>query len=429
MPRQRHVRQRAGHHVERRNARRGGCGVGGGGGGGGVMAAPTAEAAAAAVAAEAPKAATATAVTSEWSTTQVRSADDERRIKYPGFEPGTPAGAAAADFVRRASTSPDPNFRPAIKWPDLGVQVFLHVSALYGLLLALTTAKLVTVVWAIIVLYASGFGITAGAHRLWSHRAYKAKWPLKLLLVFLFTIAGQRHVYQWALDHRIHHKFSETDADPHNAKRGFFFSHVGWLVLEPHPDVVAKRSQVDMSDLESDPIIMWHKKLYVPLFALLVIILPVWVPCHFWDESLWTSFFVAFSCRFCITLHIAFFVNSVAHMWGNRPYDKNISPVENFAVSMAALGEGWHNYHHVFPYDYKTAELGNYTLNLTTAFIDFFCWLGWAYDAKSVSENMVKRRVLRSGDGSHNLWGWGDKDISEDDRLELQSLERKEKSQ
>lgn len=336
-----------------------------------------------------------------------------------------------------SNTSPNSNgigpkmekFQPSIRWPDLIVQLFLHLGCLYGFYLILTSAKLLTSLWAFIMVYTSGFGITAGAHRLWSHRAYKANWPMRLMLVLLFTITGQRHVYQWALDHRVHHKFSETDADPHNAKRGFLFSHVGWLVLTPHPEVVAKRTQVDMSDLEADPIVMWQKRWYVPLFAILALAFPVWVPWYFWNESLWKSFFVLFNFRFCITLNIAFFVNSVAHMWGQRPYDKNISPVENIAVSIVALGEGWHNYHHVFPYDYKTAELGDYTFNLTTGFIDFFAWFGWASERKTVSEEMVQRRVQRSGDGSHNLWGWGDNDIDEDDRRELETLDRKDKSQ
>ncbi|KAG8233531.1 hypothetical protein J437_LFUL013547 [Ladona fulva] len=120
---------------------------------------------------------------------------------------------------------------------------------------------------------------------------------------------------------------------------------------------------------------------------------------------------VLFFCRFCVTLNIAFFVNSVAHMWGNRPYDRYISPVENMAVSIAALGEGWHNYHHVFPWDYKTSELGHYSLNLTTAFIDFFAWIGWAYDLKTVSSELVQQRAKRTGDGSRPVWGWGDSDI------------------
>lgn len=80
------------------------------------------------------------------------------------------------------------------------------------------------------------------------------------------------------------------------------------------------------------------------------------------------------------------------------------------SVAALAFGEGWHNYHHVFPWDYKTAELGNYRLNLTTAFIDFFAKIGWAYDLKSVSVDIIEKRVKRTGDGTHATWGWGDKD-------------------
>lgn len=80
------------------------------------------------------------------------------------------------------------------------------------------------------------------------------------------------------------------------------------------------------------------------------------------------------------------------------------------SVAILAFGEGWHNYHHVFPWDYKTAEFGQYSMNFTTAFIDFFAKIGWAYDMKTVSADIIKKRVKRTGDGSHEIWGWGDKD-------------------
>lgn len=78
--------------------------------------------------------------------------------------------------------------------------------------------------------------------------------------MFLFTIAGGRSAYDWAHEHRVHHKYSETDADPHDARRGFFFSHIGWLMVEQHPDVAAKYKVIDMSDLHRDPLVMWQKK-------------------------------------------------------------------------------------------------------------------------------------------------------------------------
>ncbi|XP_039286161.1 acyl-CoA Delta(11) desaturase isoform X2 [Nilaparvata lugens] len=299
-----------------------------------------------------------------------------------------------------------------IRWPDLLAQLFVHGGGIFGIYLIFTSAKLLTAIWAIVLTYTSGFGITAGAHRLWSHRAYKAKWPLRLLLAFLFTISGQRHVYAWALDHRVHHKFSETDADPHDARRGFWFAHVGWLFLTPHPAVVACRKAIDMSDLENDLIVVWQRRLYIPLFGILCLGLPVFIPWYFWKETLFNAFFISFNTRFSVTLNMAFAVNSFAHMYGQKPYDKNIMPVENLLVSVGALGEGWHNFHHVFPWDYKTSELGHYSFNLTTAFIDYFRRIGWAYDCKRASAEMIRSRSQRCGDGSRPVWGYGDRDMS-----------------
>ncbi|XP_030369653.1 stearoyl-CoA desaturase 5 [Scaptodrosophila lebanonensis] len=321
---------------------------------------------------------------------------------------------------------------PQIRWPDLGAQSFLHAGALYGIYL-LFYAKLYTFLWVAVTILVSGIGITAGAHRLWSHKSYTASLPLRVLLAFAFSIAGQRDAYTWALDHRIHHKFSETDADPHNAKRGFFFAHVGWLFLTPHPKVIAKRKVIDMSDLEADPVVMFQRKYYIPLFALCSIVLPVMVPWYFWQESLWMSFWINFNMRFCWTLNVAFFVNSVAHMWGRKPYDKNIMPVEAPLVSLVALGEGWHNYHHVFPWDYKTGEFGSYTLNITTGFIDFCARIGLASGRKFVSPDMIKRRAAKCGDGSRFLsddyahkdqvWGFGDRDLPREDLAELAKMQ------
>ncbi|XP_055597957.1 acyl-CoA Delta-9 desaturase [Uranotaenia lowii] len=330
----------------------------------------------------------------------------------------------------KGSSDAETEFRSQIRWPNFIAQLFLHVGFLIGTWYVVTLqTRFFTLCWTLLLVWGSGFGITAGAHRLWSHKSYKAKWPLRVILMFLFTICGQRDAYTWAHDHRVHHKYSETDADPHNAKRGFFFAHVGWVFLTPHPEVVAKRQVIDMSDLEADAIVMWQRKYYLPLFALLVIAFPVWVPWYFWNENLWVAFWVCFTMRFTTTLNIAFFVNSVAHMFGNRPYDKHISPVENLSVAIAAMGEGWHNYHHVFPWDYKTGELGNYMFNVTTGFIDAFARLGWAYDRKSASPEIIERRAAKYGDGTRFLtddyahrdavWGFGDRDITADDLEDL----------
>jgi stearoyl-CoA desaturase (delta-9 desaturase) len=115
--------------------------------------------------------------------------------------------------------------------------------------------------------YSAGFGTTAGAHRLWAHKTYKAKLPLKIILMIFQTLAVQNDIHEWSRDHRVHHKFTDTDGDPHNINRGFFFSHMGWLLCKKHPDVLRKGKTVDMSDLERDPIVSFQKKLVILYFA------------------------------------------------------------------------------------------------------------------------------------------------------------------
>lgn len=83
-----------------------------------------------------------------------------------------------------------------------------------------------------------------------------------------------------------------------------------------------------------------------------------------------------------------------------------MSPRENAMVSFLISGEGWHNFHHSFPSDYGAAELGNYSLNFAKLFIDIMSQIGWASDLKTVSRETVKKRMLRSGDGTKaSIWG------------------------
>ncbi|KAI4457616.1 acyl-coa desaturase [Holotrichia oblita] len=121
----------------------------------------------------------------------------------------------------------------------------------------------------LILVLASGEGVTIGAHRLYAHKAFKARFLLRFALILLQTVAGQNCMYIWVRDHRLHHKYSDSDADPHNANRGFFFSHMGWLMSRKHPAVIAKGKTIDMSDLEADFIVMFQK-LYVNIFLVFI---------------------------------------------------------------------------------------------------------------------------------------------------------------
>ncbi|KAF7269347.1 acyl-CoA Delta-9 desaturase-like [Rhynchophorus ferrugineus] len=309
-----------------------------------------------------------------------------------------------------------------IVWRNVIAFAILHLVALYGVYLAITSAKLLTTLYAIVLYQMGAFGITAGAHRLWSHKAYKAKWPLKLILVLCQTLAHQNSVIEWSRDHRVHHKYQETDADPHNAKRGFFFSHMGWLLCKKHDDVKLKGKGIDMSDLYAEPLLRLQHKYFGILMPIGCFVLPTIWPIIFWGETLGNAYCLNIA-RYVLTLHATWLVNSAAHMWGSKPYDKYINPTENLFVSLFAIGEGWHNYHHTFPWDYKTAEYGR--LNWTMVVINLFSRIGWAYDLKTVSKEMIEKRVKRTGDGSHEIWGWGDKDQSKEDYEEAIIINKK----
>ncbi len=97
-------------------------------------------------------------------------------------------------------------------------------------------------------------------------------------------MASQNDIYEWSRDHRVHHKYSETNADPHNATRGFFFSHMGWLCLKKHPAVKAKGKAIDLSDLWADPVVRFQRRFYIPLIILCWGLIPTLIPVYFWNE-------------------------------------------------------------------------------------------------------------------------------------------------
>ena len=162
------------------------------------------------------------------------------------------------------------------------------------------------------------------------------------------------------------------------------------------PAVAAVGRTVDLSDLEKDPLVMFQHRHYTAAFITTSFILPTILPHIFWGESLIVSFFTSIV-RYVTLLHVTWLVNSAAHTLGGKPYDVNIGASENLAVSVLAMGEGFHNYHHVFPYDYRTSEWG-FRINLTTLFLDVMAGLGQVYDRKTARSETVITRANRTGD-------------------------------
>uniref|UniRef100_A0A1B6CSK6 Fatty acid desaturase domain-containing protein n=1 Tax=Clastoptera arizonana TaxID=38151 RepID=A0A1B6CSK6_9HEMI len=202
----------------------------------------------------------------------------------------------------------------------------LHISGLYGLyLLGFTEVKWQTTAFVAALYWMGVIGVTGGNHRLWSHRTYKANLPLRSLLMFFSITSFQGEVFQWARDHRVHHKYQDTDADPYNIRRGFWFAHVGWLLQKKHPLVIEKGKTIDLSDLTKDEVVMFQRKYFWYLLLFFSLFLPTIIPMYFWGESLKTAWYVATSLRIVLCFNTAAIVNSVAHTFGNRPYDRLIT--------------------------------------------------------------------------------------------------------
>jgi len=168
-------------------------------------------------------------------------------------------------------------------------------------------------------------------------------------------------------------------------------------MVSEHPAVTNKMKTIDTSDLEADKLVMFQKNYHKYIYVFFSILLPVYIPMYFWGETFVNSLFISYFGRHVYQFNCTMLVNSAAHRYGTRPYDKNLLAVENFIVSVLTSGEGWHNYHHAFPWDYRAAELG-FRYNISTMIINFAALIGQAYDLKSTNGPMLEKRIQRCGD-------------------------------
>jgi len=282
-----------------------------------------------------------------------------------------------------------------LNWPMIIYISLAHVAALFGLF-SLSYCSRYTLLWAFICWPISGLGITAGAHRLWAHRSYKATFALRTLLMLANSMANQGSIWHWSRDHRVHHKHSESKADPHDATRGMFFAHMGWLFVKKHPSVIEAGKTLNFDDLSSDPVVVFQKTLD-PWFALFMCFVFPGLVGMLWGDSFWNGYLVAGALRYVCVLHFTWLVNSWAHFFGDHPYDPASWPAENPVVSVLALGEGWHNWHHKYPFDYATSEFGiTKQYNPTKFFIDTCCFLGLASERKRATGAWAKLKAQRT---------------------------------
>ncbi len=223
---------------------------------------------------------------------------------------------------------------------------FAHFLAVVGLVYHVMNFHWATLVLALVYGACCGLAITGGYHRLFSHPTYKANWLLRSFYLFFGAASVQNSALKWSADHRVHHARTDTDDDPYNIRRGFWWAHIGWVLFD--------EGGTDLStvgDLKKDPLVRFQDRYYVLLALLAGAVAPALLA-GLWGDWM-GGLLVAGFLRLIVQWHSTFSVNSFTHMVGRQPYCTKGSARDSWFVALFTFGEGYHNYHHKFPIDYR----------------------------------------------------------------------------
>lgn len=244
-----------------------------------------------------------------------------------------------------------------------------------------------TWVLALVMFLIGGMSITAGYHRLFSHTSYSASWIVQLLLVLGGSTTFQGSVLKWATDHRDHHRYVDTEKDPYNIKQGFWYAHIGWLLTIDE----SRLTYNNVKDLQANPLLRFQHKYYTIISFVLGFGVPILIA-SMWGEA-WAGFFVAGALRVAISQHTTFFINSLCHFLGKRTYSTKISARDNWISAIATFGEGYHNYHHQFPLDYRNGVRA-YHFDPGKWFIYALSWVGLTSNLRRIPKyRIIQARI------------------------------------
>jgi stearoyl-CoA desaturase (Delta-9 desaturase) len=242
------------------------------------------------------------------------------------------------------------------------------------------------------------FGVTAGYHRLFTHRSFVARRPLKIALAISGSLALEGSLVSWVTNHRRHHQFSDRPGDPHSPAlsehrslwRGLLHAHVGWLFRAPFP---ARRR--DAADLLVDRDLVVVSKLF-PVWVLLTLGVPFALGWAIWGTlgGALTALLWGGVVRIFLVHHVTWSINSICHVWGDRPFRTTDRSRNVGALALVSMGESWHNAHHAFP---SLARHGveRRQLDLTASCIRVWERFGWVHSVRwPTKEQLATRRIV-----------------------------------
>lgn len=234
---------------------------------------------------------------------------------------------------------------------------------------------------------AVGLSVTGGYHRLFAHRTYVAKPWVKFLYLAFGAAAFQNSAIAWCSDHRRHHRFVDQDEDPYGIQNGFFYAHMGWVMLKPADN---RRDHL-APDLVADPLVSWQHRNYLAIAVVTGLILPGLI--GWMMGSPIGGVAILGLVRIVFLHHCTFFINSACHMFGRSPYTDANSAKDSFLMALFTMGEGYHNFHHAFQSDYRNGFRW-YHWDPTKWSIRLMKLIGWTDQLKTVPEFKIFRARL-----------------------------------
>lgn len=287
----------------------------------------------------------------------------------------------------QTSSSPATPSKPPLRWLNvavLGIPVLVAITLVpwYGIVYGYDGYEWL---WFIALMTFCEMSITAGYHRLWSHSAYKAHPALRFIFALGGAFALQNDCITWASDHRRHHlHVDDNEKDPYSANKGFWYSHFEWMIRD-YP-----ATRVDLSnvkDLLKDPILVWQRKHYLALLLATNLGIPLLI--GYLHGDIWGALLLLGFLRLVLSQHFTYLINSAAHIWGKRTYDPQQTARDNWFIALFTYGEGYHNYHHTFAWDYRNGVRW-YHYDPTKWLIKACSWLKLTSDLRRCSSYRIE---------------------------------------
>ena len=242
----------------------------------------------------------------------------------------------------------------------------------------------------IVLIWFCGMSITAGYHRLWSHKAYEAHTFVRVIFAIGGAMAIQRSILHWCSDHRIHHRHvDDNEQDPYSAKRGFWFSHMGWMLRDYQ--VNKFNNYENCKDLQKDKVVMWQQRNYLSIMVAGNVGIPAFL--GWLNGDILGMLLLAGVFRIVIVHNITFFINSLAHIWGRQPYTDQNTAKDNDILAFFTFGEGYHNFHHIFEYDYRNG-IKWWQFDPTKWLIHSLSWLQLTRNLRRCPEERIEKARL-----------------------------------